>query len=199
MNRRMVSVSVLMLTLAAVAPADWHADTFAGKEFQNAGRYGDAEHMYRAAIGGAALAGPDALAIVLNNLGTVLRLQERYEEARTCYRRALQAWKEAGDNDIRQHVAGPRHPTVAGALNNLGAIFGVQRRYAQAEESYRRAAEIVESEIWGRGIHLWLRSCRTAPKLISCRKSTPRLRLFSAARTKYTKPLRRRTMPSWWR
>src|SRR5437867_4333841 len=124
MDLRMVSVSVLMLTLATVAPVDWDADTSAGNKFQNAGRYGDAERMYRAAVGGATQAGPRALAIVLNNLGTVLRLHERYEEARTCYGGALQAWKEAWDNE---------HMFLAVTLNNLAQSYNAERRYLDAE------------------------------------------------------------------
>jgi tetratricopeptide (TPR) repeat protein len=45
---------------------------------------------------------------------------------------------------IREKVLGPEHPDVAQSLNNLGELYRIQGRYAEAEPLLKRALAIRE-------------------------------------------------------
>ena len=82
-------------------------------EFDNAGRYSEAEALYKRslAIREKAL-GPDhpEVAASLNNLASLYAKQGRYAEAEPLYKRSLA---------IKEKAFGPDHPDVALSLNNL--------------------------------------------------------------------------------
>ena len=61
-------------------------------------------------------AGPEhpAVATVLNNLGQVAKVQDRFAEAEPLIKRSLA---------IREKVLGPDHPDVARSLNNLAELY----------------------------------------------------------------------------
>jgi Tfp pilus assembly protein PilF len=48
---------------------------------------------------------------------------------------------------IKEKSLGPNHPSVATTLNNLGQVFLLQHRYAEAEPLFRRALEIREARL----------------------------------------------------
>jgi tetratricopeptide (TPR) repeat protein len=73
------------------------------------------------------------MAVALNNLAQVLRLQRRYAEAEPLYRQALDIWKER---------LGPVHADVALGMVNLAGLYYDAGRYKAAERAYRRAFEI---------------------------------------------------------
>jgi Flp pilus assembly protein TadD len=71
----------------------------------------------------------------LNNLGWLLLLQGKYDEAEPLHRRALA---------IREKVLGPEHPEVAASLNNVARDLSARGEYGEAEPLFLRAATIME-------------------------------------------------------
>jgi CHAT domain-containing protein/Tfp pilus assembly protein PilF len=110
-------------------------------ELYNAGRYSDAEPLYKRvlAIHEKAL-GPDHpdVATSLNNLAAVYNSQGRYADAEPLLKRSLA---------IREKVLGPDHPDVATSLNNLAFLYKSKGRYADAEPLYKRALAINEKAL----------------------------------------------------
>ena len=77
----------------------------------------DSEPLFRRALAIYEKAGgPEhpAVATVLNNLGQVAKVQDRYAEAEPLIKRSLA---------IREKVLGPDHPDVARSLNNLAELY----------------------------------------------------------------------------
>lgn len=98
------------------------------------GDYPAAERHARIALDHAPAANP-VTAMILNNLAQACRFQEKYLEAETHYRRAIEIWES---------VAGPSHPDLAKGLMNLAAFYHDRGREAGAEDLYRRAAAIFD-------------------------------------------------------
>jgi tetratricopeptide (TPR) repeat protein len=99
-------------------------------ELYNAGRYSDAEPLYKRALAIHEKAlGPDHpdVATSLNNLAALYNSQGRYADAEPLLKRSLA---------IREKVLGPAHPDVATSLNNLAFLYKSKRRYADAEPLY---------------------------------------------------------------
>jgi tetratricopeptide (TPR) repeat protein len=139
------------MTADASAAAPRYA---AGRLWEAAGRYDEAEANYREAIHLA----PDH-ARAHNNLGGVLHMQGRLDEALACYRRALEldpAQPEANqnyatlsrDDGARElAVAGylrqiSANPNDAGAFGNLAATYAELGRHPEALASFERAIAI---------------------------------------------------------
>lgn len=76
-----------------------------------------------------------AVASVLDVLGTCYRMDGDFQQAESCYERAL---------DIREKVLGPDHLQVANSLHNLGILRYNQSRYAEADSIHHRALKIRE-------------------------------------------------------
>ncbi len=75
-------------------------------------------------------------ASVLNALGDLYRVQSRYSEAETSFRREL---------SIIEQTQGRDNPLVAHALsNNFAALYRAQGRSDEAEAAYKRALAILE-------------------------------------------------------
>jgi tetratricopeptide (TPR) repeat protein len=81
--------------------------------------------------------GPDHMkvAVSLNNLATLYRIQGKHREAESLYNQALSI-KEQKD-----------HPKVATSLNNLAGLYRAQGKYAEAEPLYERALRIREKTL----------------------------------------------------
>ena len=60
----------------------------------------------------------------INNLGSVLDSQGKYEEAKAMYQQALEGY---------QKVLGPKHPDTLASINNLGSVLSSQGKYEEAE------------------------------------------------------------------
>lgn len=71
--------------------------------------------------------------MLMNNLGSLLREEERYEEAETLLKRAL-----AMDETIK----GPNHPDLANPLQNLAVVYTELREFDKAAPLFRRASRI---------------------------------------------------------
>ena len=72
-----------------------------------------------------------------NSAGMTAHQQGKYKEAEKQWEAAL---KEA-------EGFGPEAPRLATSLNNLGELYRVQGRYAEAEPLYKRALAIVEKAL----------------------------------------------------
>jgi CHAT domain-containing protein/Tfp pilus assembly protein PilF len=70
---------------------------------------------------------------LMNNLGSLLREEERNDEARTLLERAL-AMDEA--------IKGPNHPELSNPLQNLAVTYVEQREFDKAVPLFRRVSQI---------------------------------------------------------
>ena len=107
-------------------------------ELVNAGRYSDAESLYKSTLANAEKAlGPDHpdVAQWLDNLAALYNDLDRYADAEPLYARSLA---------IFEKTLGPDHPVVALSLNALGFLYKKQGRYAEAELLYKRSLAIRE-------------------------------------------------------
>ena len=90
-----------------------------------------------------AMARPE-VAFTLNNLGLLCKLQGRYEEAESLYRRAL---------EILESTVDALHPNLAACLANYASLLKLVGREAEAEPLAARARAIDEArseEVSGR-------------------------------------------------
>ena len=71
-----------------------------------------------------------------DNLAGCIARSRATPKRRRCYKRALA---------IREQTRGKDHPEVAVTLNNLGELYRMNGRYAEAEQFYKRALAIVET------------------------------------------------------
>src|SRR5438067_723910 len=76
--------------------------------------------------------GPDHpdVAVSLDNLGELYRMQGRYMEAEPLEKRALA---------VREKALDPGNEAVAKSLNNLALLYNAQGRHAEAEPLYERS------------------------------------------------------------
>lgn len=105
------------------------------------GQYAEVEPLFKRSLAiRENTRGPDHadIAISLNNLAQLYRVQGKYAEAEPLYRRSLA---------ISEQVLGPDHATVALSLNNLAELYRHQRKYADAESLCRRALAIREKTL----------------------------------------------------
>lgn len=97
------------------------------------GKYGEAERLFRQALGQRerllGKAHPE-VAASLNDLAGVLLYQGKYGEAELLYRQALA---------LRKNRLGEEHPEVAISLTNVAVVLSNQGKYGEAERLYREA------------------------------------------------------------
>src|SRR5579859_7816748 len=125
---------LFVLCAAAFAEsAGWDSLLSEAGQLQQKGSYADAQKRLEDALSQAELFGPrdTRLAMTLNNLGILLRIQGKYQLAERHGTRALEIWTE---------INGP----VTIALNSLAVLFADQGRYREAEANYRKAIRIEE-------------------------------------------------------
>jgi tetratricopeptide (TPR) repeat protein len=107
-------------------------------QLYNHGRYSEATSLaQRALVFLENALGPNHpdVAISLNNLAELYRVQNRYADAEPLYKRSLA---------IKEKVLGPNHSDVALSLYNLGLLYQNQGRYADSEPLYKRSLAIRE-------------------------------------------------------
>lgn len=130
------SLYTLMLLLTLPAVNEWRALSDEALRLRMEGRLGEAEVLYRRALGGLArTAGehhPD-YAVALNNLGRVKAAMGDYKSARRWHEQALTRLERA---------LGPDHPLVAKAAANLAEVY-------QATKQFDRAAVLLERALAG--------------------------------------------------
>src|SRR5262249_25245025 len=76
------------------------------------------------------------VAILLNTLGELYRIQGRYAEAEPLYKRSLAIYEKTLD---------PDRPAVATTLNSQALLYQVQGRYAEAEPLYKRSLALPDT------------------------------------------------------
>jgi tetratricopeptide (TPR) repeat protein len=118
----------LALSDATAQPLEWaDAAVRVAFVFDDLARYAEAEPLLREALTRreSKLAPNDPeIAIVLNNLASLLKTTNRLAEAEPLMRRAL---------TLDEAVYGPEHPNVARDLNNLALLLQATHRLAEAE------------------------------------------------------------------
>jgi tetratricopeptide (TPR) repeat protein len=138
--------AILVLACCIVAPTFAQRDEAAtlnarGNELYQAGKYAEAEPLYKRALEIREKAlGPDHpdVAQSLNGLAELYRAQGRYAEAEPLFKRALAIFEKA---------LGPDHPDVAQSLNGLAELYRAQGRSAEAEPFFKRALAIFEKAL----------------------------------------------------
>jgi tetratricopeptide (TPR) repeat protein len=120
--------------------AMWATYVNLGNQAYQHGLLAEAEKMFSAALKEAAAFGARdlRLALSLNNLGELYRVQGRYPEAERASRQALA---------IRETVLGPDDAAVAESLNNLALLHHAQGQHGRAEPLYRRSLAIWEKTL----------------------------------------------------
>jgi tetratricopeptide (TPR) repeat protein len=125
----------------ALKPDDSIILNWLGLSLHDAGRYVEAEPLYKQALETREKAlGKDhpSTATSLNNLAGLYDLQGRYAEAEPLYKRAL---------EIHEKALGKDHPSTAIDLNNLALLYKSQGKYAEAEPLYKLALTIFEAAL----------------------------------------------------
>src|SRR5437867_2394985 len=130
----------VLLQLLNEGEARWLEQMATGRRAFQQRQYGEAEHLFQAAIEQAERFGPkDArLGASLNALGVVYFDEKNYAAAEPLFKRAL---------SIREESLGPEHPDVGATLNNLAEIYWSQKNYAAAGLLFTRALEIAEKTL----------------------------------------------------
>ena len=132
--RKISSIACLVLLAFALAvpavaqEARWKELNAQVDQLYQKGKYAEAIPLAQESVRVAeATFGPEHpnVAIWLNNLALLYKLQGRYGDAESLYRRALAIYEKA---------LGPDHQFVAAALNNLAVLYDKQSRYGDAEQ-----------------------------------------------------------------
>jgi len=98
----------------------------------------DREQALLEAVAKAEKAGSGAkLANALDHLAAHYHFNKQFEPAAAAYSRALGIWRE---------ILGPKHPSVATLLLNLGQIYGVLERIEEARVLLMQAVGIFETD-----------------------------------------------------
>lgn len=133
---RVLLVWTCLLGMGAVGaelPAEWQKAAVLSERLQEQGKPTDAEQVLRNALRAGVGLPPEAVARLLNNLGSVCQDQRRYAEAQRHYQRAVEEWEKAGP---AQRMA------LARTLNNLGSLFWELRRLADADRALERSLQL---------------------------------------------------------
>ena len=110
----------------------------AGYAFDDAALYDRAKPLYEQSLAIREKVFGDehpAVAISLNNLAELHRVQGHYDQAKPLYERSLA---------ILEKVHGDEHPSVATSLNNLASLHRTQGNYDKAKPLFERALAIYE-------------------------------------------------------
>src|SRR5215813_5052682 len=135
-------LAVCAVCAAAAAQVEWQARMLEANRLDKEGRYGEAERLYVNILRSVEESNTRgrALAESLNNLGAHHYLCANYAAAEPLFRRALDAWKEAGAGVEQDH---------AHTLNNLAALLRAEGRYSEAEPLYLQALPLLAPENGG--------------------------------------------------
>ncbi|MEM7586061.1 MAG: serine/threonine-protein kinase [Acidobacteriota bacterium] len=120
-------------------PAVFSSLDLLANALRRAGRGGEAEPLLERLVELARANGDQtALADALNTFGSLRWSQDRFDEAETLYREAL---------ELRISALGDAAPEVASSHNNLGVLLLSSARSLEAEPHLRRAAELLEAQL----------------------------------------------------
>lgn len=137
---RRVAATLVGVTLSAAAAADELSEAYtAGLELLRAEEYSRALPHFESALNLAEVRyGSDdpRIAIELNNLAEVHRLQGSLEQAESLYLRAIA---------LDEQALAPDSPELATSLNNLALVYRAQDRLGEAERLYERSLSILQS------------------------------------------------------
>src|SRR5438552_1074770 len=116
----------------------WKAQTEAGHQAYQQGRFLEAEQFLAAAVREAERFGPQdpRLGASLYSLALLYQAQGKYAEAEPLYQRALA---------IVEKAVGPEAPVTAMVVDGLAGVHFDQGAYDRAEPLFRRALTIAES------------------------------------------------------
>jgi tetratricopeptide (TPR) repeat protein len=133
---------LLSLTFPRGAASDetsWKAALDSGMRARKEAKYEDAERLLRAAVKDAETLGPQdsRLAKTLNELGGILRLQHKLDEAQVCHQRALKI-AEATNNESSD---------VATSLYGLAVVEDFKGNADGAESLFKRAVAMREKTL----------------------------------------------------
>jgi tetratricopeptide (TPR) repeat protein len=105
-----------------------------GNTEMNAGRFAEAEALYRQALNRARSGKETArfVPVALNNLGELCRRQKKFDEAEALLAEALSAGRNAPREDLG---------TIASVVNNLGLVYSGRGQYGKAEAFLRQAVD----------------------------------------------------------
>src|SRR5207302_1865868 len=105
-----------------------------GTVYKDAGRYDEAEALYRRAL---TIARPDgvAAASLWHNLAGLDHARGQYAAGEPAARRSVA---------LRTAAVGPQHPSVAADQAALASLLAGQGKYAEAEALYREALSVFE-------------------------------------------------------
>ncbi len=122
-----------------IALGDWRSDMNAGKQASDQGRFEEAEKLLLTALEKAQKIKiePSPVPDTYNQLAELYMMQNRFTEAESYYRRALELWEKSLGPDTIQY---------AKAENNLGLCLFHQRRFDEAEPRYKHALEVWEKQ-----------------------------------------------------
>jgi hypothetical protein len=125
----------------ATEQAAWLVNQIAGYLDEAKADYAQAESLFQCSLAIRekilGIDHPD-VAVSLNNLAELYRIQGQYEQAEPLSQRSLAIWEKA---------LGKNHPVVATGLNNLALLFEAQGQYKQAESLYQRSLAIDEKAL----------------------------------------------------
>ena len=125
---RPADIKALEVWASVLFKAAWYADDMGN--YQAAQEMGQSALEAREAVLGAEH--QDTLTSV-NNLGSVLKGQGKYDEAEAMHRRALEGMEKV-----------PEHPDTLISINNLGLVLKGQGKHDEAEAMHRRALKASE-------------------------------------------------------
>jgi len=138
MFRKAIGVAAMFMCAASAQTMSFVPEAVARNnqavQLVKAGRNGEAEKLYRAALS-AASSDDLTRAKIASNLGELYRREDRYGEAEKMYRSALQ-WRERKLPEASVEMAY--------ALNNLGEIYRVEGRDWEARSLMMRAERNLE-------------------------------------------------------
>ena len=128
---------IFCASLAFAGQTDWQKRLQEANGLDHEGRYGEAQEIYVAALAEAESSGDAGarLAQTLNNLAAHHFLCGNYAQTEPLYRRALEAWKTAGQEFAHD---------LALTMKNLGSLYRTLGRYAEAEPLYAAALPMLE-------------------------------------------------------
>src|SRR5438093_9784823 len=135
MRPKLLLILILSVSTTAHRRQDetrWKAQTGAGYQAYQQGRFSEAEHFLAAAVREAEKFGPQdpRLGASLYSLALLYQAQNNYAEAEPLYERALA---------IVEKAVGPEAPVTAMVVDGLAGVHFDQGAYDRAEPLFRRA------------------------------------------------------------
>src|SRR5262249_8209286 len=115
-------LAYLVIAVAEEPPSDARRLNNDAANLYKEGKFDDSERLYRAAL---ALAPEEGLTVakISTNLGLLYERQDRYTEAESMYKQAL---------ELRRKLLPATRPELAYSMNNVAEVYRLQGRYWEA-------------------------------------------------------------------